>query len=599
MLKRCGLFLLAALAACRVEAVFCAEYSLLDLEPIIIHKASTQPAGDFSLDAESLENLPFSSPIESLSLLPVDLESRTLSSGIQSDFSLRGSTVQGVLMLINGQRLNDPQTAHHNSDLPLTKEDIERIDLISNVGSTHLGCDAMGGAINFLVKKPDETKRVLELALGRFQTKGGLFSISDKLGPLGMRLSLEDRESRGFHEDTDYKVFTTTLASSLTLPNSEFNASWGYQEKEFGAYDFYTPGSGYPSKEWTKTYLLSTGLNFNKEGLTIRPGFIWRRHYDKFMLDKTQVRSNYLNHHRTDMYTPNIYFQEENGTLGRIGLGLEYGQELINSTNLGRHDRDHKSISLDYGRDLLPQLSSQLSWRGDSFSGQSSIYAGSAGLRYRISKEGLLNFGVSRSGRIPSFTELYYDDPTTVGNSGLSPEESVNYQAGYDYRKADLSWGMTFFLRREKDLIDWIKRTGGQAKWQAENINQADVLGLEGYLEFHVSPHLTSKSNYTYINKRTQDRGYPYKYGSNYIRHLINSGLNFKLPWGTQSITSSYKKRPGRSGWFLVNMHLDYNLRKETEIFLNITNLFNIGYQEIEGIPQPGRYIEGGLRFEW
>jgi outer membrane receptor protein involved in Fe transport len=40
-------------------------------------------------------------------------------------------------------------------------------------------------------------------------------------------------------------------------------------------------------------------------------------------------------------------------------------------------------------------------------------------------------------------------------------------------------------------------------------------------------------------------------------------------------------------------------MNKNLRLFVDASNLLNVEYQEIEGIPEPGRWIEGGLRFEW
>jgi len=506
-IKRGGLFVIIVVILSYFHLGFCD----VDLEHIVITKQGTHLLPSYSLGSGDLENFPSDSPLETLSYLPLDLQSRSPKSSIQTDFSLRGSTFQGVLMLIDGQRINDPQTAHHNCDIPLTEEDIKRIEVIPGVSSSVFGPDAIGGAINIILKKPQGKKRVLELKGGQYQTKSELFSISDKIDTLGVRFSEEYQESAGFHEDTDFKKFTTTLATSLDLPYGNFQINGGYLEKEFGAYDFYTPGLGYLSKEWTKTYLLDTGFNLDKEGFIIKPNFLWRRHYDKFMLDKTQVRSTYLNHHRTDIYTPNIYLQKEIGILGRVGSGIEYGEEKINSTNLGKHNRKHKSIFMDESKDLNAQFSLGLSLRRDAFEGFDSGYTSSVNFRYRGSQDNSLYLGVSRSIRTPSFTELYYNDPTTLGNASLSAEKALNYQTGYDYKKDNLSFGTAFFLREEKDFMDWIKRTPDQAKWQVENITEAEVSGIENYLKLKINPILTLDSNYTFINKRINDRGYIYK----------------------------------------------------------------------------------------
>jgi len=598
-IKRCGIIFVILLLSGRLPWASCDEPPSLDLGPIVITKSKANLLNSYSLEAGPGDGFSFDSPIEALNALPLDLESRSPKGAIQTDFSLRGSNFQGVLLLLDGQRINDPQTAHHNSDIPLTGEDVEKIEVMPGVSSSLFGPDAIGGAINITPKKPGEKKKVLVFKGGQYKTWSGLFSVSDKINNLGVRLSVENEESGGFYKDTDFKKFTAAFSSSLEIPDGDFRFDLGYQEKGFGAFDFYTPGSNYLSKEWTKTHLVNTGFNLEKGGFIIKPNLLWRRHYDKFMLDKTFTRSTYLNHHRTDLYTPSIYFQKETGILGKAGLGLEYGGERISSTNLGKHVREHKSVFADQGKDVTDRLSLGTSFRMDDFDGFGQVYTGSASLRYRLNQENSVYFGAARSMRIPSFTELYYNDPTTLGNSGLSAEKSLNYQWGYDYKKETLKGGVALFLRDERDFIDWIKRTPSQAKWQVENITEAGVFGIESYLKLKVNRYLDLNSNYTYINKCIDSRGYLYKYGPSYLAHMANATLSFNLPFGIQSISFNYKKKPSRAGWFLMGINSSYNITKNSRIFVEVTNLLNVGYQEIVGIHQPGRWAEAGLRLEW
>ena len=592
MLKRCGL--ISAFLILPVLA-FCAEDKALDLEPIVVTKPRIAAASHFVIEPSVISH----SPVESLKLLPVDLQSRSLKGGIQTDFSLRAAGFQGALLLLNGQRINDPQTAHHNCDIPFTREDIASVELISGTGSVLFGPDGIGGALNFKAKEPQANQAILELRAGEYSSGSGLLSISRKKGDLGLRLSLENEECAGFDEDTDYKKFTVALASSLNFSEGNFDLHWGYQEKEFGAFDFYTPGLGYPSKEWTKTYLLNCRLNLNKGGLLLRPTFLWRRHYDKFMLDKTLIRSRYLNHHRSDIYTPAVYFQKDTPALGEIGLGLEYGQERISSTNLGKHSREHKSILLAENKDLNEAFSLNAAWRADDFTYFGRADSGNLRLNYKASVRLELNAGLSRNIRLPSFTELYYSDPTTLGDPHLSQEEAMNYEAGYTYRQADFSWGTNFFFRKEKKMIDWVKHEATQPRWQAENLASAKVFGLENHLKFKITPYLGLDANYTYLDKPEPRAAYLYKYGPNYSRHLVNLSLNLDLPFGTQVLELSYKKKPQRSGRLLLNPRFSYRFSKKYLVFLAIDNLLDVEYQEIVGIPQPGRWIEAGCRMEW
>jgi len=566
-----------------------------DLETLVITKQKQSFLNSYSLEPSQDGGFNYQSSLEDLSSLPVDLQSRLLEGGIQTDFSLRGSTFSQVLILLNGQRVNDPQTAHHNADIPFTKEDIKNIQVLPGAGSSLFGPDAIGGAINFTLAPAKEKRTVWEFAAGSQRNGYGLFSITDRFKDLGFRVSVEDAQSRGFRDDTDSKKFTASLGTYWQLPLGSWENNFGYQEKEFGAYDFYTPGKGYPSREWTKTYLLNSGFNLNKNDYLIKPNLLYRRHFDKFALDE---RIADYNDHRTDMFVPSIYLQKESGLWGKIGLGLEWGREEITSTSLGKHLRQHQSLFLDDSLALGERWDLGFSLRLDDFSDFDMVYTGNAGLKFKLNTEAAFNFGVSRSMRIPSFTELYYNDSTTLGNANLAAEQAWNYQAGFELKKEGFSAGLVLFLRQEDQMIDWVRSDSGQL-WQARNFTCDNVFGVEYSLHKKINRMFSWDAHYTYTDKAIDNQGYLYKYGPNYARHLVNTVFSLDLPFGQQEIGINYKKRPGRRGWLLLNAGLNYNLNKNSKIFLNSTNILNVEYQDIAGIPQAGRYIQAGLRLEW
>jgi vitamin B12 transporter len=352
---------------------------------------------------------------------------------------------------------------------------------------------------------------------------------------------------------------------------------------------------GFSSREWTKTYLLNSGFSINKEGFLIKPNFLWRRHDDKFQLKKTVAS---FNDHRTEMFTPSIYFQKEAGLFGRLGLGLEYGQERISSTNLGKHIRDRQSIFLDDALSVGPKWDLGFSLRLDDFSDFDPECTGSLSAKFKLTNASAFNFGVSRNIRAPSFTELYYRDSTTIGNPDLAAENAWNYQVGFEYNAEEFFCGLSIFLRQEKEMIDWV-RSDSAALWQARNFTRDNVYGVEYSLRKKINRILSLDVNYAYTDKIIDNQGYLYKYGPNYAQHLINTVFNLKLPFGQQEIGFNYKKRPGRRGWLLMNAGLNYSFTQNTKIFLNSTNILNVEYQDIAGIPQAGRYIEAGMKFRW
>lgn len=581
------------------RASFSDEDKPLNLDPLVITKQKQFLLNTYATDAGQSRAFNYQSSLEDLSSLPVDLQSRALTGGIQADFSLRGSTFQQVLILLNDQRVNDPQTGHFNSDIPFTKEDIQKIEVIPGASSSLFGSDAIGGAINFALVAPKDRMISWEFVAGNNRNGYGLFSFSDKFKELGLRFSVEDAQSKGFRDDTDYKKFTTSLGAYLDLPdNGVWENNFGYQEKDFGAYDFYTPGLGYPSREWTKTYLINSGISLNNDGLLIKPNFLWRRHYDKFQLKKTVAS---FNNHRNDMITPSIYFQKDLGLFGKGGMGFEWGQERIVSSNMGRHIRDHRSIFLDNSVSVGQSWDLGSSLRVDDFSDFNMEYTGSLSVKFKLTDEVAFNLGIARNMRVPSFTELYYSDKAsipTIGNTELAAEKAWNYQAGFEYKQKEFSTGLVLFLRQERQMIDWVRSSSVQ-EWQAKNFTRDNVFGVEYSLHKQINKLLSFDAHYTYTDKKIDNQGYLYKYGPNYARHLVNTVFNFDLPFGRQEIGFNYKKRPVRNGWLLMNAGLNYNLNKNSKIFLNSTNILNVEYQDIAGIPQAGRYVEGGLRMEW
>ena len=90
----------------------------------------------------------------------VFLEERGAGGG-QADLVLRGGSFEQTLVLVNGFRINDAQTSHHNLDLPVPLEAMESIQVLEGAGSTLHGVDALSGVVDFLTAAPDHDSMFL------------------------------------------------------------------------------------------------------------------------------------------------------------------------------------------------------------------------------------------------------------------------------------------------------------------------------------------------------------------------------------------------------------------------------------------------------
>ena len=129
-----------------------------DLDPITItssltpEKASKTGRNLFIIEGEKLYDLPVHSIDELLRYLPgVEVQARG-PMGAQSDIVLRGGTFQQVLVILDGVRLNDPNTGHFSSYIPIAPSEIERIEILKGAASAIYGSEAVGGVIHIISK---------------------------------------------------------------------------------------------------------------------------------------------------------------------------------------------------------------------------------------------------------------------------------------------------------------------------------------------------------------------------------------------------------------------------------------------------------------
>ena len=228
---------------------------------------------------EDFDRLPVSSVPDLLRLVSsVDVRARG-PRGVQSDFSIRGAAFGQTLVLVNGTRLNDAQSGHHNGDIPVSLVDVDRVEVLLGSGASIHGADAFGGAINVITRRAGPRFQA-DLAAGQH----GLVEASAAASLQGRRafhvFSGEFDRSSGFMVARDHDVRLARYQGSLGGGRS---ASLAHLDKEFGANGFYGPA---PSREWTSQTLATFDQQFSDVGrwhASIDGSY--RTHGDHFIYD--------------------------------------------------------------------------------------------------------------------------------------------------------------------------------------------------------------------------------------------------------------------------------------------------------------------------
>ena len=111
----------------------------IDINEVIVssNRASSKEnlTNVHTISLKEIENAPVQT-IEDLLEYAINIDMRQrCGQGVQTDVSMRGGTFEQVLVMLNGVKLNDPQTGHHTMDLPLSLEQVERIEIMTGGAS--------------------------------------------------------------------------------------------------------------------------------------------------------------------------------------------------------------------------------------------------------------------------------------------------------------------------------------------------------------------------------------------------------------------------------------------------------------------------------
>ena len=146
-------------------------------------------------------------------------------------------------------------------NIPISLEQIKRIEVLTGGASRVFGNYAYTGAINIITKR--KTKSSIIFSGGENNFQFGELNYSKKINSIYNNISISSKSSDGYINGMDYKINNLYYQS-----NTQFNSvfalfNFGIIDKEFGAYNFYTPA--YPDQfEKTKTTFAS--LQFKRSG---------------------------------------------------------------------------------------------------------------------------------------------------------------------------------------------------------------------------------------------------------------------------------------------------------------------------------------------
>ena len=560
-----------------------------EYEPVPLDEADRS----VTLLPTNTEPLLFNSMTDYLRLDPsLDLRERG-TDGVQGDLSIRGAAFGQTLVLLNGIRLNDPQSAHHNLDIPVPLESVSSIEVLHGAGSTLYGADAMGGVVNFITGAPESDEVRLRAGVGNFGFNQQRIIASRVARRWSEQLTASRDFSSGFMADRDFRSSSIASQSRFTTGLGQTFLLLAGSDRPFGANQFY---GNFDSWERTKGWY---GALSQQLGGNTTASVAFRRHSDEFVLFRDQPQI-YENNHVTESWDAALRRRNALGQGKTFFYGAEFARDAIASNNLGQHNRFRGSAYADFDMRALKRFSFSLGSREEAFSDGVCRFLPSVGGGWWITSSLRLRANVSRAFRLPTYTDLYYHDPANVGNPDLRPESAWSFEAGPRWDAGGrFSAQATVFHRREHDVIDYA-RSAPNSPWQAMNIDELRSTGVESDLRYRFRGAQQVDLGYTGIYaSRGETPGTVSRYVFDYASNEASFGWIGQLPWKSSARTQvGIVQRYHQDAYPLW----DFAIARETgpvRPYLQFSNLSNTGYQAIQGVRMPGRSVTGGLEFVW
>lgn len=517
--------------------------------------------------------------------------------GVQSDVSFRGSSFEQVLLLINGIRMNDSQTGHNSLNIPVDLADVERIEVIKGPAARRFGQNAYAGAINIITKINPGKKVKINAEAGDFETYGLGLSAHSGREKFSNSLNMSSNSSQGYMHNTDYDIRNIFYQSQLKIKDGDIRLQAGFSEKKFGANGFYSSPLATEQYEELQSSIISLAHRQSFGKFKLNSNVYWRRGQDMYLFnrEKPEIYRN--------MHIGNNVGGEVNSSydwaLGTTGIGVELRKEFLASNNLGNRERFVSQVFFEHYFSFFDKklnISPGISWA--NYSNAGNFFYPGLDVGYNFNSNNKIYGNISKVHRVPTFTDLYYVSKTERGNPNLHPESALYAEIGYQYQTKDILAKVSGFLRNSSNSIDWTKISLNELVWNAQNVGDMEIRGIEVEVNHQILNWLKYSAGYTYLdNDFKQPKDLVSRYTLDNLKHQFIGKLETKfLKNFTNELVYRYNERLNNGSYNLLDEKISF-AKKDFSVYVLINNITNTEYTETFGVKMPKRWFHLGFTY--
>jgi outer membrane receptor for ferrienterochelin and colicins len=540
------------------------------------HTVAGAPAFTTVITAEDIAR----SPVNGLADLlreSVGVNNQTDDSG-RDEIRIRGLGGKYTLMLVNGKRVSSGGALWRGGDfdfssIPLSS--IKRVEIVRGPMAALYGSDAIGGVINIITWPAGKQwkgsisgeYRVVDSGYEGKQYRVG----ANASGALNDKVSLavggewydrdpwygapgSDKTRTAHLEEKKAANLTGTLTWQLS-DNQALDFDLGYnRDKRPRAMYFY---AYYPEYDFESKDIREQKIERETYGLTHRASWDWGSTTAYLTRESAQIddfNTRYNAPQQRTLKEDNTYAKfYGNTTLGINALtaGIDLRRQVIRDRasylDTGKVSTDSKAFFMEDELALAKDWRLTLAGRLDNHSVFGNHVSPKSYLVWQANDVLTVKGGVSKAFKAPDAYQLSPEYRIVScggscflgGNPDLSPETSVNYEAGFELHQKGWNLTAVVFKNDVDDMIVAIYDPVSNARrWV--NMAQARTKGLELEASVQLLPSLSLSGNFTHLN-------------ADYINEKGARTVLDNRPENTARIGLTYTAVPGVQGSLLAH----------------------------------------------
>ncbi len=621
-----------------------AQEKEIDLDPVSVtsslSEANTSKTGRniIIIKGDAFSKLPVHSIDELLRYVPgVEIQARG-PMGTQSDIVLRGGTFQQVLVVLDGIRLNDPNTGHFTSYIPIAPSEIERIEILKGASSAIYGSDAVGGVINIITKtfsaRQGEGKHQVsgQLTAGAYglinANAGGFYSKGKTAISAGI---LSDNATGQPQRGTTGFLHLNTVSLSI---NHYLNEHWqiGFRStidnRKFAAQNFYTNLLLDTADEKVQTTWQQLKVGYQKQNNKVSFNLGYKAVEDKFRLNPSFA----ANDNKSKLFQALMVYEHKFSEATTVVSGGQFQNRNILSNDRGNHNVNQAAAFAILQQSIGTHFNMSPALRADWDELGGTELVPQINLSYKINHIQLRG-SAGKTIRNADFTEQYNNynkafvgSGNRIGNPYLSAEHSFSYEMGADvFAAKSLKASVTYFQQDFRNLIDFVATAYNDMPrkinlsptgtyFLADNIAQLTTRGIEADIQFSKQlqnqQQLFSTLGFVWLDSKN-NQSVPSLYISSHARFLTNFNIQYTTQRYSINVSGLYKNRNPQitaqnastaqaklsTDYFITNIKAEvFIIKNKISVFAEADNVLNVHYNDLLGAQMPGRWLMGGMK---